>query len=90
MANHKSAIKRDRQSKIRRLRNRNNKSQMKSVVRTLEEAVATGSVEAAQAALKAAVPVIERTANKGSIHRRTASRKVSRLTLRVNKMEAAA
>ena len=90
MANHKSAEKRDRQSKVRRMRNRVNKTRMKSVIRSFEEAVASGSVEDARAALKVAVPVIEKTANKGTIHRRTAARKVSRLTLSINKMEAAA
>ena len=86
MANHNSAAKRDRQSKIRRLRNRMNKSAMKTAVRQVEEALLAGSEEQARAALKAAVPVIYKTAAKGSIHKKNASRKVSRLTKRVNKM----
>lgn len=87
MANHKSAEKRDRQAKIRRLRNRMNKSAMKTVVRQVEEALVAGSDEQAKAALQAAIPMIYKTATKGSIHKKTAARKVSRLTKRVNKMQ---
>ncbi len=86
MANHKSAIKRDRQSKVRRLRNRMNKSRMHTAVRRVEEALVAGSEEAAKEALQMAVPVIQKTAGKGTIHRKTASRKISRLTRRVNRM----
>ncbi len=90
MANHKSAIKRDRQSKIRRMRNRMNKKRMKTAIRRVEEAIAAGLEEEARAKLRMAIPVIHRTAVKGSIHKKTASRKVSRLTRRVNKMQVAA
>jgi len=90
MANHKSAEKRDRQSKMRRLRNRMNKSAMKTAIRQIEEALVAGSEDAAKAALTAAIPLIYKTAAKGTIHKKTASRKVSRLTLRVNKMQALA
>jgi small subunit ribosomal protein S20 len=90
MANHKSAEKRDRQSKVRRLRNRMNKSTMKTAIRQVEEALAAGSEEQAKAALQAAIPVIHKTASKGTIHQNTASRKVSRLTKRVNKMQSLA
>ncbi len=87
MANHKSAEKRDRQAKVRRLRNRMNKSAMKTVVRQVEEALVAGSEDQAKAALQAAIPMIYKTATKGTIHKKTASRKVSRLTKRVNKMQ---
>lgn len=87
MANHKSAIKRDRQSKVRRLRNRMIKSTMKTAIRRVEEALVAGSEEEARAALAHAVPVIQKTAGKGTIHKKTASRKVSRLTRRVNRMQ---
>ena len=90
MANHKSAEKRDRQAKMRRLRNRMNKSAMKTAVRQVEEALAAGSEEQAKAALQAAIPVIYKTSSKGSIHKNTAARKVSRLAKRVNKMQALA
>ena len=86
MANHKSAIKRDRQSKVRRMRNRMNKTRMKSLIRRVEEALVAGSEDQAKEALKIAVPIIQKTASKGSIHSKTASRKISRLTKRVNRM----
>lgn len=87
MANHKSAEKRNRQAQERRLRNRMTRSRMKTEVRKVNEAVGAGSEEEAKSALKAAISVIAKTASKGTIHKRTASRKISRLTKRVNKME---
>ena len=88
MANHKSAEKRNRQAQARRLRNRVNRSKMKTVVRSLNEAINSGSVEEAKAALETAAPVIAKTASKGTIHKKNASRKISRLTKRVNALEA--
>lgn len=87
MANHKSAEKRNRQAQLRRLRNRMNKSQMKTEVRKVNEAIVAGAEDEAKSALQTAVSVIAKTASKGTIHKRTASRKISRLTKRVNKME---
>ena len=85
MANHKSALKRNRQSQVRRERNRMNRSKVKTVVKKIEAAVdVEGSVEQAREALVAAIPVIERAATKGALHKRTAARKVSRLTRKVN------
>lgn len=84
MANHKSALKRNRQNQLRRLRNRANKTRMKSAIKNVIEAIEQNSVEGAQEALKAAIPVIAKTAVKGSIHKKNASRKVARLTRRVN------
>jgi len=90
MANHKSAEKRNRQSQIRRIRNRANRTRMRSIIKVVDAAVGTGSQEDAQAALQIAIPVIAKTASKGTIHKKNASRKISRLTKRVNKMQAAA
>jgi len=87
MANHKSALKRDRQSKVRRMRNRINKTRLKNAISRVDEAIAAGSEEQAKEALQKAVAVIHKTASKGSIHKKTASRKVSRLTRRVNRMQ---
>ena len=84
MANHKSALKRNRQNLLRRLRNRSNKSRMKTAIKDVLTAIEQNSVEGAQEALKAAIPVIARTAVKGTIHKKNASRKISRLTKRVN------
>lgn len=89
MANHKSAEKRNRQNQLQRLRNRSNKSKMKGVVKKVLEAVELKARDQAQEALKLAIPIIEKTAVKGSIHKKNASRKVSRLTKRVNALLAA-
>lgn len=88
MANHKSAEKRNRQSQVRRLRNRVNRSKMKTAIRSLNEAIEAGAADEAKSALKKAVPVIAKTASKGTIHKKNASRKISRLTKRVNALEA--
>ena len=85
MANHKSALKRNRQSLVRRDRNRANRTKVKSAVKKIDAAIEVESVEQDQEALVAAVPIIERAAVKGAFHKKTASRKVSRLTQRVNK-----
>ena len=90
MANHKSAEKRNRQNQLQRLRNRSNKSKMKGVVKKVLEALEQKAGDQAQEALKVAIPIIEKTAVKGSIHKRNASRKVSRLTKRVNALLSAA
>lgn len=88
MANHKSAEKRNRQAQVRRLRNRANRSKMKTAIKSLNEAIESGNAEQAKTALAATVPVIAKTASKGTIHKKNASRKISRLTKRVNQMEA--
>lgn len=84
MANHKSALKRNRQNLLARLRNRANKTKMKNLIKNVLDAIEQDSVEGAQEALKVAIPAIEKTATKGSIHKKNASRKVSRLTKKVN------
>jgi small subunit ribosomal protein S20 len=85
LANHKSALKRNRQSLIRRERNKMNRSRVKTAIKKVDAAMEVeGSAEKAQEALIAAVPVIERAAVKGAFHKKTASRKISRLTRKVN------
>ncbi|MEJ2156394.1 MAG: 30S ribosomal protein S20 [Desulfobacteraceae bacterium] len=79
MANHKSALKRAGQSEIRRMRNRAVKTRVKSVVKTVRQAVAENSADEAQAQLKSAQAAIDKAAKKGVLHKRTASRKVARL-----------
>jgi small subunit ribosomal protein S20 len=61
---------------------------MKTVIKNLNAAIDSGSSEDAKTALAAAVPVIAKTASKGTIHKKNASRKISRLTKRVNQLEA--
>ena len=80
MANHKSAVKRARQSEIRRLRNRAVKTRVKSVVKQVRQAAAENSTEAVQAGLVTAQSAIDKAAKKGVLHKRTAARKISRLS----------
>ena len=86
MANHKSAEKRNRQSQARRARNRMNKSRMKSAIREVNGALVAGSQENAAEILRKAVSVIAKTAARGAIHKKNASRRISRLTKKVNAM----
>jgi len=84
LAHHKSAIKRIKQNAKRSARNRHVTSTLKTYIKRVREAVDAKDKEAAAAALKAAIPVIDASASKGVIHRSNASRNVSRLTLLVN------
>ena len=88
MANHKSAIKRAKQSEDRRLRNRARKTRVKTAVKQVRTAVDNKSVEEAQAALQQAIPVIDKAASKGSLHHRAAARKISRLSKQVHALSA--
>lgn len=84
MAHHKSAIKRIKQNAKKNARNRHVSSTLKTHIKRVREAVEAKDKEAATAALKAAIPVIDKTATKGVIHSSNASRNVSRLTRLVN------
>jgi len=83
MANTTSAKKAVRKIERRTAVNRNRRSRMRTFVRKVEEAIAAGNANDALAALQVAAPVIMRAAQKGIIHKNTASRKVSRLTARI-------
>jgi small subunit ribosomal protein S20 len=88
MANTKSAKKAARQTNRRTDVNKARRTRLRSSVRKVEEAIASGDKNAAAAALKAAEPVIVRTGQTGVVHRKAASRKVSRLAKRVGAMGA--
>jgi small subunit ribosomal protein S20 len=88
MPSHKSAEKRVRKTARRTEVNKSRRSEVRSAVRKVEEALATGDKRAAETALKAAEPAIMRGVSKGVIHRNTGSRKVSRLTARVKALGA--
>ncbi len=85
---HKSAIKRSRQALKHRERNISVKSSIRTGVKTVLEAVESKDPEAAKAALAKAVPAISKAAAKGAFHKKTASRKISRLTKQVNTLKA--
>ncbi|MEZ4524893.1 MAG: 30S ribosomal protein S20 [Desulfobacterales bacterium] len=88
MANHKSAIKRARQSELRNARNRAVKTRVKNVTKNVRQIVAEGSQDIVMAKLDEAKSVIAKAAKKGVIHKRTASRKISRLARLVNTLSA--
>ena len=88
MATHKSAIKRAKQSEVRRQRNRAVKTKVKKAVKKVRIAVEKKNAEEAQAALAEAIPVIDRAASKKTLHHRTAARKISRLSKKVHALSA--
>jgi small subunit ribosomal protein S20 len=88
LATHKSAIKRAKQNKDRNLRNKSSRTRVKNVIKDVRAAIEENSAEKARVALTSAIPVIDKAAQKGAIHRNTASRKISRLTKQVNQIQS--
>jgi len=88
MANSPSSKKRALQAERRAEINTARRSRMRTYVRKVEEAIASGDQAAAAAALKTAQPEIMRSVSRGVLHKNTASRKVSRLASRVNGLGA--
>ena len=84
MANLSSSKKMVRKIERRTARNRDQKSKMRSFMRRVDEAIASGDKAAAETALRDAQPLIARAGRKGLMHKKTASRKVSRLAKRVS------
>ncbi len=84
MANHKSAIKRHRQSEERKQRNAAVKSTVRTAVKRVKEDVSAKKITEAKTALKEAISLLDSAASKGVLHRNNASRKISRLTSLVN------
>jgi small subunit ribosomal protein S20 len=86
MANHVSALKRARQTVVRTERNRASTSRLRSALRGLREALASGDKKAADSAFGATASAIDKATQKGVLHKNTASRYKSRLRTRVNKL----
>ena len=84
MANHKSAEKRARQNEKRRIRNKAVKTRIKHVTKEVRLASGEASKEEALAKLKAAQSIVDKALKKGAIHKKTAARKISRLSRLVN------
>jgi small subunit ribosomal protein S20 len=84
MASHKSAEKRIRQNDKRTAINRSRMSRIRTFVKKVEVAIASGDREAARAAFQLAQPELHRAVTKGVLHRNTVSRKLSRLAARMN------
>ena len=83
MANHKSAEKRIRQTETRTAVNRARRSRIRTFVKNVEEAIASGDKNAALDAFKKAQPEMQRGVSKGVLHRNTVARKISRLNARI-------
>lgn len=83
MANSPQAKKRARQNEARFAVNKARRSRIRTYLRKVEEAIASGDQAAAAAALKDAQPELMRGVTKGVVHKNTAARKISRLAARV-------
>lgn len=88
MANHKSAVKRHKQSLARAERNRAMRTRVKNVIKQVRSAVHAQDKEQAATALLTATSVLDKAATKGSIHWKKAARKISRLARTVNAISA--
>ena len=86
MANIKSAKKRILVDRRNAERNKAMRSKVKTAVKKVETAIAANDKAAASSALTAAISEINRAASKGVFHKKTASRKISRITIAVNKI----
>jgi small subunit ribosomal protein S20 len=88
MANHFSALKRARQTEKRTAINRNNKSRLRTAVRRFREVLAAGDKDTAASAYRATVSALDKSVQKGVIHKNTASRYKSRLSARLAALSA--
>ena len=79
-----STLKRARQAEKQNIRNKAVRSSIKTIVKKVESAIASGNKEDAGKSLIDAVKTITKAVSKGVIHKNTASRKISRLTKKVN------
>lgn len=86
MANSRQARKRARQAEKRRQHNASRRSMMRTYIKKVVRAIESGDREAAVAAYQAAVPIIDRMANKGLIHKNKAARHKSRLNAHIKAM----
>jgi len=86
LATHKSAEKRNRQNEKRRMRNVSVKTNVKTRVKAVLKTVENKDPEGARSALASTIPGIDKAAAKGVFHKKTASRKISRLTKKVNSL----
>ena len=86
MANSAQSKKRARQNERRLAVNKARRSRIRTFIRKVEEAIASGDKDAAVAALRAAQPELMRGVSKGIFHKNTAARKMSRLSARVKAM----
>ncbi len=89
MANHKSAIKRQKQSDKKHEINKSVKSMLKTLAKKVEQAVEAKNADVAKDAMVKAMKAYDKAASAGILHKSTASRKISRLSTKVGKINAA-
>ncbi|MBA3631605.1 MAG: 30S ribosomal protein S20 [Acidobacteria bacterium] len=86
MPNHKSAEKRVRQNEKRRAVNRSNRGSLRTQIKRLRTALAAGDKSQSQELLIPTIALIDKSVNKGVLHKNTAARHKSRLTMHVNEL----
>ena len=90
MANHASAKKRTRRNDKRAEVNKSRVSRIRTFLKKIEQAIATGNAKEAQTALQNAQPEIAKGVSKGLLHKNTAARKMSRLSAKIKALKKAA
>lgn len=88
MAQSKTPAKRARRAEANRLRNKANKSRLKTAIKKYEQALQAGDVETAQQSLIAVTSLIDKNVSKGILHRNTAARRKSAMARRFNALSA--
>jgi small subunit ribosomal protein S20 len=83
MANHVSSLKRARQTEVKTAVNRSNRSKLRGTLRSLREALLKGDAKSATEQYRATVSILDKSVQKGVLHKNTASRYKSRLNARV-------
>ncbi len=83
MANHVSSLKRARQTETKTAVNRSNRSKLRGTLRALREAIGKGDVQAATTQYRETASILDKSVQKGVLHKNTASRYKSRLNARV-------
>ena len=86
MPNIKSAMKRDEKSKLQNMKNKAEKSALKTNLKKFDAALVSGDKAAADVAYKTAVKAVDQAVNKGLLHKNNAARKKSSMTLKLNKL----
>lgn len=86
MGVHKSALKRERQTHIKRSRNQSVLSNVKTLIKKVHAAIEENQLEKAQKCLREMTSALDKSSSKGYMHRNTSKRKISRMTLKVNSL----
>lgn len=90
MGNHKSAVKRHRQSEVRREKNRQDRSNIRTTIKKAVTLAQTGKATEASETARVATKLLDKAANKGLVHKSNAKRTISRLNARIASIKTAA